>query len=92
MNELTAADLAKMIEALQADVKAMRQMIATSDKLAVSATRVAKMMSIKRDTVYELHRAGILDGFRVTPRGDLLFSVERVRELVRKWCDERQNA
>jgi len=74
---------------------AMRSERAAADRaepIAVAASEVARLLSIKRDQVYKLHHAGILNGFRVHPKSHLKFLVSEVREVAKRMSDERRDA
>lgn len=62
------------------------------EPIAVPAAEVARMLSIKREQVYKLHHAGILNGFRVHPKSHLKFLVSEVREVAKRMSDERRDA
>lgn len=75
-------DLAEMIEALYHHIPAV----------AVPASEAARMLSVKREVVYQLHHDGILNGFRVRKGRELRFLVEEIREVARQMSANRENA
>jgi hypothetical protein len=100
MNELTLADLAARIDALQNDVatlireqrqKPERAYAEAEERIAVNAATVARMLSVKPIRVYQLHKMGVLNGFRPHPKSHMKFLVSEVRQVAKQMSDERRN-
>jgi hypothetical protein len=98
MSRLTTSDLAQRIDELTREVAKLaqkvgdKQAIASAlEPVAVPAAVVAKMLSIHRAQVYELHHAGAINGFRPTPKANMKFLVEEIRELARRMSEAREN-
>lgn len=98
MNELTVSELAGMIAALHEEVSSIRGLLAAARKsepvevIAVGAKDAAKMLSVVRARVYQMHHAGVLNGFRPYPNAELKFLVAEVKAVAEKLSDERRDA
>jgi hypothetical protein len=101
MPDLTLEEIARRIDSLSGDVAEVirklgkspsRAYAAAVEPIAIPASEVARMLSIKRDEVYTMHHAGVLNGFRPYPRSHLQFLVSEVRELAQKMSEERRDA
>lgn len=83
------------IAELRGDVCRILQLLEpghSGDPIAVSAAEVARLLSIKRDRVYQLHREGALNGFRPHPTAHLKFLLAEVRAMAQRMSDERRHS
>ena len=89
MRNLTLEDLSAQIEEVKrelADAIGLKGDV----PIAISAAKVAKLLDVNRKTIYEMHHAGELHGFRLTPNAHLRFLVSEVREVARKKSEKRE--
>ena len=85
-------DLRAEVTRLAAQLESRRSLANGGEPIAVAASEVARLLSIQRDEVYQMHHAGTLNGFRPYPKSHLKFLVSEVREVAAQMADERRDA
>lgn len=89
--ETMQSETAAAIRALGAKVEAQAIYAQATEPVAVPASVVAKMLTVNRAQVYQMHHEGILNGFRPLPNGHLKFLVSEVREVAARLSAGRAN-
>jgi hypothetical protein len=101
VKSLSLEDLAGKIEALTGELADVIRLLNERpakvyardlEPVAVGAVEAARMLSVRREKVYQLHHEGTLNGFRPTPNSDLRFLVSEIREVARQMSEERRGA
>ena len=89
---LTLHDISRQIEELREEFTQAIRRGDDIETIAVSAAQVARLLNVDRKTVYEMHHAGELNGFRPRPNSHLKFLLSEVREVARKKSEKREGA
>ncbi len=92
MKELSLADISRQIETLREEFAQALRRGDDLETIAVSAAEVARLLNVDRKTVYEMHYAEDLNGFRPRPNSHLKFLLSEVREVARKKSEKREGA
>ena len=88
-------ELRRDIAELRGDVARILQLLEpghAAAPIAVSAAEVARLLSIKRDVVYQLHRDGTLNGFRPYPTSYLKFLLAEARAVAQRMSDQPRHS
>jgi hypothetical protein len=101
MKELTVDEITRRLDTLQDEIahiirvleeRPERAYANAEDPIAIPAAEVARLLSVKRDVVYQLHHEGVLNGFRPHPKSHLKFLLSEVRALAATMSAERRDA